>query len=367
MPRVAVVGSGAAGAAVASVVSATDVEPVVFEERAAVGGRAASRTRRVADDPDGECVTYDYGANYLKDDDERVTESVERVADPTDTPGPINTFDASGDVSPGRDADDRKWSAPAGVADLVASVLADSDATVHTNTPVTRLRRKSTATPASADVNDTSSASDSDDTPAWTVETGEGERGPFDAVVMTPPAPVTARLLAESAWDADARDALVAAARDVSYATVWSVAAGYDRSLDRPYYALVDTSDDHRAGWIARESCKPGHVPTGETLIVQGGHDWSARHAESDPDRVAAALTEAASEVIGEPWLADPDWTDATLWRHALPENGVLPGPVRDAERHALYVAGDWVAGEARLHAAFRSGLDTGERLVYGL
>jgi renalase len=27
-------------------------------------------------------------------------------------------------------------------------------------------------------------------------------------------------------------------------------------------------------------------------------------------------------------------------------------------------VLGDWVAGEARLHAALRNGLDTGERLA---
>lgn len=366
MTRVAIVGCGAAGAATAYALSASEANCVVFERRGSVGGRAASRTRETA----AGVVTYDYGANYLKDDDERVVDLVHEVAagddrsgetrtggsvepvGPTDTPGPIYTFDAEGVVSPGRESDDHKWSTPAGVDALVERVVAASDATVETDTPVRRLRTDAPADAAGG---------------TWTVETADGERSPFDAVVLTPPAPVTADLLAESAWDTDARDALVRAARGVSSATVWSVVAGYERSLDRPYYALVGTSDDHRAGWIARESCKPGHVPGGETLVVQGGHDWSARNADRDPETVTDALVRAATDVIGESWLADPDWTDAVLWRHALPEEGVLPGPVRDAERNGLYVAGDWVAGEARLHAALRSGLDIGERLAYAL
>ena len=343
MSRVAVVGCGPAGAATAHVLAAADADCVVFERATSPGGRAASRTRET---PVGS-VTYDYGANYLKDDDERVNELFADVAEPTDTPGNIYTFDADGVVSPGRESDESKWSTPAGVADLVARLVESSDATLRTETPITELVHESSD--------------------AWHVETPAGRAGPFDAVVLTPPAPVTADLLAAADWDTDARARLVDTVRAVEYATVWSVVAGYEQQLDRPYYGLVDTSGEHRVGWISRESCKPGHVPAGETLVMQGGHDWSRRHADSDPATVTAAMTEATAEVIGESFIAEPAWTDATLWDHALPEGGVDPGPLREARQQGCYVAGDWVAGEARMHAAVRSGLDTGERIVYAL
>ncbi|MEZ3117227.1 NAD(P)/FAD-dependent oxidoreductase [Halobaculum sp. MBLA0147] len=347
MTRVAIIGCGAAGAATAYVLGATDTDCVVFERRESPGGRAATRRRETA----SGTVTYDYGANYLETEDDRVTDLVETVAAPRDTPGPIYTFDGDGTVTPGRDADEQKLSTPDGVTALVRRLVADSDATLRPDTPVTRLHHET--------------ASDGAD--EWVVETPNGDHGPFDAVVCTPPAPVTATLLADSEWDEPVRDRLVAAARDVPYATVWSVVAGYERALDRPYYALVDTSDDHSVGWIARESRKPGHVPSGEVLLVQGAHDWSARHADAEATDVTAALVEAAGSVINEPWLRDPDWTDATLWERALPEGRLVPGPRRAAEAAGCYVAGDWVVGEGRLHAALRSGLDVAERLVYGL
>lgn len=334
--RVAVVGAGAAAAGVAYTLAATDAETVVFEARDRVGGRAASATR-------GDTV-YDYGANYVTDDAERPATFLRAVASPTDTPEPVYTFDETGTVSPGRDSDGRKWSAPEGVQALVGRLLDAAGATVHTDAPVDRLVR-------TAD--------------GWRVDATPAT-GTFDAVVVTPPAPVTADLLARSAWDDPARDELVAAAREVSYATVWSAALGYERALDRPYYALVCTADGTRASWFARESCKPGHVPDGEVVIAQGGHEWSATHADADPAWVTAELAEATREVIGESWLAEPAWSEAVCWEHALVEGELLPGPRRAAQAAGLYCAGDWVAGEARVHAALASGVETGERIALG-
>ncbi|MEZ3143391.1 NAD(P)/FAD-dependent oxidoreductase [Halobaculum sp. MBLA0143] len=336
MTRVAVVGAGAAAAGAAYTLAATDAETVVFEARDRVGGRAASATH------DG--VVYDYGANYVRDTAERPATFLREAASPTDTPPPVDTFDETGTVSPGRDDDEAKWSTPEGVQALVGRLLDAADATVHTGAPVRRLVRTADGWRADAD-------------PAT---------GRFDAVVVTPPAPTTAELLARSDWDDPAREQLVAAARDVSYATVWSAALGYDRELDRPYYALVCTADGTRASWFSRESCKPGHVPDGEVVIAQGGHEWSATHADADPAWAAGRLADAASEVIGEPWLAAPAWADAVCWEHALVEDQLLPGPRRAAAEAGLYPAGDWVAGEARVHAALASGIETGERIALG-
>jgi hypothetical protein len=68
--------------------------------------------------------------------------------------------------------------------------------------------------------------------------------------------------------------------------------------------------------------------------------------------------------VVGDRRLAEPAWTDHQFWRYALPDDGVATEPVAAAAGVGLHVAGDWVAGAARVHAAVRSGLETGERIA---
>jgi predicted NAD/FAD-dependent oxidoreductase len=140
---------------------------------------------------------------------------------------------------------------------------------------------------------------------------------------------------------------------------------GYDEPLDRPWYALVDADKDHDVGWLAREECKAGHVPDGESvLIVQMSPEWSVDHYETGPDDACATAAERTADLLGEPRLADPAWTDHQGWRFALPDDGADSDPLRAAEEHGLFFVGDWVAGEGRLHAALRNGLETGERLA---
>jgi len=100
---------------------------------------------------------------------------------------------------------------------------------------------------------------------------------------------------------------------------------------------------------------------------VQAAPDWSAEHYDDPPEENVAELAAASADVLGDERLADPDWTDHQGWRYALPDAGVRQGAVDAAEDHDLYCVGDWVAGEARLHAALRSGLDTGERLAFAV
>jgi predicted NAD/FAD-dependent oxidoreductase len=179
-----IVGAGAGAAALAYVVGNTaDVETTVLEKSRGVCGRAATRRR------DG--VRYDYGANYLKDDDERV---VELVTERLDTQGlvaieePVYTFDREGAVSEGRDADDHKWSYEAGLTQVAKRLFAGTDATVHRETRVETIAR---------------------DGERWRAVDADGDEwGPFDALVLNPPAPQTADLLADADWDADLRGTL---------------------------------------------------------------------------------------------------------------------------------------------------------------
>lgn len=338
--QLAIVGAGGAGAGAAYALRDSDTAVTVFEERDGVSGRAATRRR-------GGCV-YDYGANYLRSDDERVTALVTEALDSeglVDVREPVWTFDADGTISAGDDRDEHKWSYEQGLARLAERLFARTDATLHLGTPVGSLSR----------------AGD-----AWRV-VGDGgtDLGVFDAVLLTPPAPRTADILDASEWNTDVRDALVDAARSVPYRTIYSAVLHYRFELDRPWYALVNVDREHEVGWLSREACKPGHVPEGESLlVVQMAPDWSVNRLDDDPDAVLADVADLTADLLDDERFADPDWVDGRGWRHALADAAVAEEPVRDAREHGLHVAGDWVAGEARLHAAVRSGLEAGDRLA---
>jgi len=337
--RVGVIGAGA-GAAAATYVAdgATDAELTVFEKSRGVCGRAAARRR------DGK--VYEYGANYLKDEDDRVNELVDRFDDGlVEVEGPIWTFDSDGNVSEGRGDDERRWTYDDGITRLAKRLFGATDATVERETRVTDVRR-------------------GDD--GWCLVADGEERGPFDALVVNPPAPQTAELLSDTG--AEGVDRLGDAAADVPYRTVWTAVLGYGFEVDAPYYALINTDDGHDIGWLAREECKPGHVPDGESvLIVQASPDWSERRYDAPADDNVAELARKTAAVVGDERLAEPDWTDHQGWRYALPDTGVRRGAVQDAADENVYATGDWVAGEARLHAAVRNGLETGESLAYRL
>ncbi|MFW6017905.1 MAG: NAD(P)/FAD-dependent oxidoreductase [Halapricum sp.] len=343
MTTVGVVGAGAAAAAATYVIDQAleDAEVTILEKSGGLCGRAATRRR-------GR-VTYDYGANYLKDDDQRVTELITETLDVEgliDTEGGIYAYEADGEIGPGRDSDGRKWSYEGGLTQIAKRLLDRTDATVRRNTRVERLLREGEK---------------------WRLTDTDGRSwGPFDALVVNPPAPQTADLLRTAAWDDPLREDLVEAIDAVPYRSVWTAILHYPFELERPYYAVINTDESHEIGWVAREECKPGHVPDGESLlVVQAGQDWSRRHYERDPETNVAELIDLTAELFGDDRLSEPDWTDHQGWRYALPDDAVRQGPIDSAIEHGLYFVGDWVPGEARLHAALRNGLDTGEKLVY--
>lgn len=337
---VAVVGAGVAGSAVAYALRDADREVTVFEREREPGGRTATRCR------DG--CRYDCGANYATSADDRVSRLVRSLdeGDLVDIEPPVWTFDADGAVEPGDEdrADDHKWTFEDGISTLPRRLLERSRATVRTGTPVTALEPTG-------------------DRARWLLVTGGDTRfGPFDAVVLTPPGPRTARILEAGAVPDGRLAALASAAETVPFRTVHSFALHYPFPLDRPYYALVDTSREHAIGWVSREECKRGHVPDGETLlIVQPSPDWSVEHRETPADRAATAAADRVANLLEDGRLADPDWTDRRRWRRALPDAAV--DEARTAEPVGVYVAGDWVRGEGRIHAALSSGLEVGTRL----
>ncbi|AXR81567.1 NAD(P)/FAD-dependent oxidoreductase [Natrarchaeobaculum sulfurireducens] len=356
MKRIGVVGAGAAAAAATFVLSeTTDASITVLEKSGGLCGRAATRRR------DG--IVYDYGANYVKSADERVTELLTETLEAdslVDVTEPIWTFDADGEVSEGRESDEHKWSYRRGLTQVAKRLFARTDAEIHRRTRVERIVREGH--------DDADGRGDDDSAGVWFLEDADGERwGPFDALLLNPPAPQTADLLRSADWDGDEalRAALLEAVDAVPYRTIWTGVFHYPFALERPYYALINTDKAHEVGWIAREECKPGHVPDGETvLVVQASHEWSVDRYDEPPEENLAELAQHATELLEDDRLTEPDWTDHQGWRYALTDDGAPTGSIRSAESVGLYCLGDWVAGEARVHAALRCGLDVGERLA---
>ena len=361
MTRIGIVGAGAGAAAATYALerAVDDATVTILEKSGGVCGRAATRRR------DG--VTYDYGANYVKADDDRVAELLTATLETeglVDVTEPIWTFDSDGDVSEGRDADEHKWTYREGLTQIAKRLFARTDAVVHRGTRVERPIRD-----AGSRDEDETAGGDAD--AVWHLEDADGQRwGPFDVLLLNPPAPQTADLLRSADWDGrdGLRERLVDAVDDVPYRTIWTGVFHYPFELDVPYYALVNTDKAHEVGWIAREECKPGHVPDGESLlVVQANHEWSVERYDAPADENCADLAAIAADLLEDDRLTDPDWTDHQGWRYALPEAGVATEPLRRAEAEDLYCTGDWVAGEGRLHAALRNGLEVGDRIASAL
>jgi hypothetical protein len=349
---VCIVGAGLAGVGIAYRLREEPVDVTILEKSRGVGGRAATRRRNGC--------RYDHGANYIKDSDGRTNDLVRELGAEglVDIDEPVWTFDASGEISPGDRQETHKWSWTEGITQFAKRLLKEADATVHKATRVDGLYK---------------------DADGWTLsDTGGNDHGPFEQVVLTPPAPQTAELLASTTVDDDVVDGAASAAtatetlakatdavREVPFRTVRTLVLQYPFEIDRPYYALVNTDREHPVGWLARESCKDGHVPDGESLlIVQMAPDWSTTHYDDALDSAADEVAGMVADLLDDDRLVEPGWVDDQGWRYAQPNAGLDGEAVSDLRVEGLYVAGDWLVGEGRAHKAFWNGVDVGEAIV---
>ena len=360
--RLCIVGAGLAAAGIADSLSEESVAVTVLEKSRGVGGRAATRRR------DG--CRYDHGANYIKDSDERTQELLESLGSDglADIDAPVWPFAADGTISESERPEAHKWTWEAGITQLAKRLFGRTDADIRKQTRVAAIHR---------------------DTDGWRLTDTDGStHGPFDAVALTPPAPQTADLLRATeidgsdadgaadttgATDADgAADATLSAAAEavdsVPYRTIRAVMLHYPFEIERPYYALVNDDHDHDIGWLARESCKPDHIPDGEELlVVQMAPDWSTATYDQPLEEISDEVCRNVATLLDDDRLESPDWIDDQGWRYALPDAGVDTEAVEPLEAHGLYVAGDWVVGEGRAHEALWCGVDVGERLAAAL
>ncbi|PSQ99364.1 MAG: NAD/FAD-dependent oxidoreductase [Bacteroidetes bacterium QS_9_68_14] len=349
----AIVGAGLSGLAAAYALRDTDLPVTFFEKSRGVAGRAATRGR-------GD-VRYDHGANHFKTKSDRF-ESLVRDDLPTDDlekiRGDVWTFEEDGDIQEGdpeKNAE-AKWTYRDGVSRLGKHLAEAAGADVRTETRVTLLSREDGAGNA------------------WTLTDAEGrEHGPFEAVLLTPPAPQTADLLKASRLGDDVlQEHLTGALAPVPYRTQLTLVLAYRRRVERPdgCYGLLNTDGAHEIAWLSFEEEKPGHVPAPgsddtapeSVLVAQMGPDWSRPRFRSEREALVPEVTALVGGLLGQD-LARPRWADKQGWRYALPEEAADADALADGAEAGLFFAGDALAGQGRVGAAVESGLDAGARL----
>ena len=342
--RLCIVGAGLSGTGLAYGLRDKRVDVTILEKSRGVGGRAATRRKNGC--------RYDHGANYVKDSDDRTTKLLETLGDDglVDITEPVWTFDAAGDIAPGDRQETHKWTWKAGITQFAKRLLDETDATLHKTTRVDTLTR----------VDD-----------EWTLgDTDDHDHGPFDAVVLTPPAPQTANLLTNTTINGETPTILsdvTDAVSDVPFRTIRTLVLQYPFELELPYYALVNTDREHDISWLARESCKQGHVPDGqELLIIQMAPDWSTAHYDDSVESAADRVAGMVAELLDDERLCEPGWIDDQGWRYGLPNESLDTETVVALEDQELYLAGDWLAGRGRAHEAMWYGIETAGRLRKG-
>lgn len=343
--QLAIIGAGMAGLAAARRLRQLrpELDVVIYEKSRGPGGRVATRRR------EGGWV-FDHGAQYFKDASAALLQLIqhELPADGLrDIGQPVWTFDGAGTITEGDPAQNRdpKWIYADGINRLGKLLAAGTE--LRTGAEVAYLE-ESAAAPK-----------------RYRIISREGQLlGEADLVLLTAPAPQSAAIIAASTIDATLRERLVAELGKASYRRCLSVTLGYDTTVVRPFYALVNTDRQHPISWLALEQLKgPERCPAGSALLVaQMAPQWSVDHWETAPDELAGKVALLVEELLVE-GLGSPRWFDIQRWRYALPD-GRCDIEALHSGGSGLYFAGDFTAGQGRVHLAIEQGWQVAELIA---
>lgn len=178
----------------------------------------------------------------------------------------------------------------------------------------------------------------------------QAPRGPFDAVLITAPAPQAADLLRTAA------PRLAAEAAGVQFDACWSVMSSWSEPLADG--AVTAVANDGPIEHATLQSALPGRG-TGTQWVVQATPSWSAAQLEAPEAEAAAALLAALSQALGNN-LPPPDHLAAHRWRYARPATPLTAPFLRNG---TLLAAGDWCGG-ADAAAAIASGRAAADALL---
>ncbi len=311
--RIAIIGAGLAGIAAARALIAAGHAPHLFDKGRAPGGRLATRRAEI----DGAKLRWDHGAQYLRARGASFAKALEEAG-----------------AQPWPDAE-RRVGVP-GMSAVPRALAKDIPATFgrHVGTI--------SGAPGAWFVAHWDAAEAKPGAPLPATEPTRD--GPFDAVLITAPAPQAAELVAPL-WPAAATrlDA-------IRYAPCWTLLASFAERLGLP-----DTlrPEGDAIGWAARDSAKPGRDAGAECWVIQASPAFSRAHLEHPGAAVVTLLLEALGRHAAAP-LPAHRYAQAHRWRFSLLEQGLGAPCLWDAGLR-LGLAGDWCL-EGRAEAAWDSG-----------
>ncbi|HLM44291.1 MAG TPA: FAD-dependent oxidoreductase [Myxococcaceae bacterium] len=320
-PRVAVIGAGLSGLALARFLTEIDFPVKVFDKGRGPAGRMSTRNR------DGG--SFDHGAQYFTARDpgfQRMVRTWEERGVVAEWRGRFGSL-AHGTVTPETEGPVRYVGVP-GMSAVPLAVASRVD--VRGGVRVEQVRREGEAW-------------------ALTSETGEA-LGTFEVVVAAVPAPQAVALLS-------AAPALVARAAEARMEPCWAVMASFDAPVSLPLDGVF--VKDSPLSWAARDSSKPGRPP-GERWVLHATPEFTREHLEETPEVVAPLLVGAFARAAG--LELSPREVVAHRWRYARPEPALSEGALFDAELR-LGACGDWCAG-SRVEGAFLSAMALSRKIA---
>ena len=353
--KLAIIGAGVAGLAAARALRQRrpDLAITIYEKSRSLGGRAATCRR------DG--CTFDHGAQYMKaptPELERLLTAELPADDLLDIGRPVWTFDGAGVIAEGDPAQnaDPKWIYRDGLSRLGTLLGAGLD--IQRETRIGRIgrRTKDEGRIAGASDNLSSLVFGLSSSGYELFDIQQQKIADTDLILLTPPAPQTADILAASDLDADAKAALLAELARATYRRCISLALAYGRPIARPFYALVNIDRAHPISWLALEHAKaPDRCPPGHSLLIaQMASGWSFAHWDAPADELERLVVDQVGALLSEDTRA-PLWSDVQRWRYALPDGGA-DFDALNASGSGLFFAGDYTSGQGRLHLAIESG-----------
>ncbi len=319
----AIIGAGMAGVSCAVALKGSVPEVKVFEKSAAAGGRMTARVR-------GQ-YRFECGAQYFTVRSSAFQKQVDRWQQEwlvDEWPAWIVDLN-NGDALTRDDQVVRYVGRP-----LMHSSIEDmaTACDVQYNTRVERVERQSDR---------------------WVLFDQDGNGlGVYDAVIVAVPAPQAVPLLAATPGLADTAAA-------VNMTPCWSAMLAYPESLQLGFDAAFVVTP--KLSWIASNVNKPDRVDA-ECWVLHGSPEWSDSHLEMDPVEVVDVLMRDMEQVC-DTVLPLPEYSDAKLWRYALPVNPLNSAFLYD-ENLKIGACGDWCYA-ARVEGAYLSGLSMAAMLLH--
>lgn len=324
--RIAVIGTGIAGAVIARRLADAGRNVVVFEKARGAGGRLSSRRS-----PTGG---FDIGAQYFTAQSPAFQDQVESWL-ATGACAVWNGRFAERDSGTWRDITPTatRYVGTPGMHQIAKQLLGTIDVQIATRiTKVLGGRR------------------------TWHLSAEDGRAfAPFTHLVVTTPAPQACDILRIAA------PSLVERLAEVTYAPCWAVMAAFDSDVALPWDGIA--LSEGNISWIARDSSKPGRPP-GERWVLHGASGWSADHLDIPESAVGQQALVALAQLAKSPLPAIRE-LQAHRWLYAQVQSSLETPCLWSAELGIGY-AGDGCLG-ARVEAAWESGVALADAVLESL